>query len=289
MRPLALATVMLACLSLAWGCSVDALSEGSVENSDEAGAPAESDASAQPAPPEGGPDAALLDGNAADAGDTGCPTEMARILDFCVDRWEAHVAELDDAGVEHPHSPYEPVAGLRVRAKSAASVVPQAYISQLEASSACAAAGKRLCDGVEFETACRGEDAGASYPYGGITRRPGVCNEGKGSAVPLLFGSNTAAWTYDNFNDPRLNQLDGGLSKTGAFPGCVSPHGVFDCVGNLHEWGADPPDGLGHARFRGGFYGDAEANGPGCRYVTRAHAPSYHDYSTGFRCCMDTK
>ena len=42
-----------------------------------------------------------------------------------------------------------------------------------------------------------------------------------------------------------------------------------------------------HGRFRGGWYGDAENNGPGCTYVTSAHEPTYHDYSTGFRCCAD--
>jgi hypothetical protein len=28
-------------------------------------------------------------------------------------------------------------------------------------------------------------------------------------------------------------------------------------------------------------------NGEGCTYATSAHAFDYHDYSTGFRCCMD--
>jgi hypothetical protein len=55
----------------------------------------------------------------------------------------------------------------------------------------------------------------------------------------------------------------------------------------MHEWGADSPDAKGHGRFRGGFYGDAETNGHGCNYVTGAHEPTYHDYSTGFRCCAD--
>ena len=52
--------------------------------------------------------------------------------------------------------------------------------------------------------------------------------------------------------------------------------------GNLHEWVADV-DGT----FRGGFYADAVLNGTGCLYRTTAHAASYHDYSTGFRCCAD--
>ena len=55
---------------------------------------------------------------------------------------------------------------------------------------------------------------------------------------------------------------------------------VVDLHGNLHEWISDP-DGT----FKGGFYADASINGSGCSYTTTAHSMSYHDYSTGFRCC----
>ncbi len=230
---------------------------------------------------------ATLDGG-PDAAGTGCPAEMARVLDFCVDRWEAYVVEVDDAGAEHPHSPYLVVDGLVVRAKSAGHVVPQGYISQVQATAACELAGKRLCSATEFADFCRGgPDSGAYYPYGGTTDIPGWCNEGKGSYVELLFGPDAAGWTYEDFNDPRLNQIEGGLAPTASYPHCVSPFGVYDCMGNLHEWGSDPADSEGHGRFRGGFYGDAEENGPGCLYVTSAHELAYHDYSTGFRCCKD--
>jgi formylglycine-generating enzyme required for sulfatase activity len=179
------------------------------------------------------------------------------------------------------------IGNATVRAQVAPEVVPQAYISQVQAAAACASAGKRLCSAAEFSLACRGPDAGNDYPYGGTVHRPGLCNEGKGSSMTRFFGNNPLLWTYAEFNDPRLDQWDGGLARTGAYSACVSPYGVHDCVGNLHEWGSDPPDTNGHGRFRGGFYGDAEANGPGCLYVTSAHEPTYHDYSTGFRCCMD--
>ncbi len=263
-------------------------SEGDLDP-DGGGDDAGSDGSTEPSPK------ASVDSGAGDAGRDapgdaridGCPAEMARITDFCVDRYEAHVVTVTDGGAEVPRSPYALIADASVRAKSAPDVVPQAYISQVEASAACAAAGKRLCSAEEFALACRGADAGAYYPYGGTTYVPGRCNEGKGSYVGLLFGPNPANWTYANFNDPRLNQIDGGLAKTGSYAGCKSPYGVYDCVGNLHEWGSDPPDGRGRARFRGGFYGDAERNGRGCLYVTSAHEPTYHDYSTGFRCCME--
>lgn len=216
-----------------------------------------------------------------------CPPGMAHIDGYCIDRYEAYVVELDAQGHEQPHSPYEPVEGLRVRAKVAAGVVPQGYISQVQAASACENAGKRLCAAREFSLACRGRDANASYPYGGTRHQRGKCNEGKGSAVPAVFGQQ-APFDHHLMNDPRLNRWPGGLAKTGDYAGSVSPFGVFDLVGNLHEWGAEVAAN-GHGYFRGGFYGDAEINGAGCNYVTTAHAAVYHDYSTGFRCCRDAE
>jgi hypothetical protein len=53
-------------------------------------------------------------------------------------------------------------------------------------------------------------------------------------------------------------------------------------VGNLHEWVMSP-----RPTFRGGYYQDTTGNGDGCAYRTTAHMASYHDYSTGFRCCAD--
>jgi formylglycine-generating enzyme len=219
--------------------------------------------------------------------EAGCPAGMALVDTFCIDRWEDYVVELDGDGAEREHSPYLPVDGMSVRAKTAPGVVPQGYISQVQAAGACASAGKRLCSEGAFHAACRGQEAGDLYPYGGRTRKPGYCNEGKGSMVPRFYGTDPRRWTYEDFNDPRLNQIEGGLAPTGSYPRCRSPEGIWDCVGNLHEWTSDPPDANGHGRFRGGFYGDAEKNGHGCSYVTQAHPPRYHDYSTGFRCCAD--
>jgi sulfatase modifying factor 1 len=217
-----------------------------------------------------------------------CPAEMARVGAYCIDAYEAHVVELDAEGHEKPHSPYAVVDGMTVRAKTSRGVVPQGYISQVQAGEACAHAGKRLCTGAEFFTACSGANPANDYPYGGKVHKPGVCNEGKGSSMPRFFGPNAAKWTFADFNDPRLNAWDGGLATTGSHEGCRSQFGIYDCVGNLHEW-VDEPLENGRGHFHGGFYGDAEINGHGCRYVTRAHGPKYHDYSTGFRCCADPK
>jgi hypothetical protein len=83
-------------------------------------------------------------------------------------------------------------------------------------------------------------------------------------------------------NDPRLNQLEGTVAPTGAHQGCTNGYGIFDMVGNLHEWTSDP-----NGTFLGGYYLDTRKNGDGCTYRTVVHEFSYHDYSTGFRCCAD--
>jgi len=217
-----------------------------------------------------------------------CFEEQIHVESFCIDKYEAYVVELDARGEERPHSPYEVVEGLRVRAKVAPHVVPQGYISQVQAKDACENAGKRLCRADEYIRACRGKKELDLFPYGGGQRRPGACNEGKGSFVGIAFGANYDKLTYAQFNDPRLNQMEGGLAKTGSYPQCVSPDGAFDMVGNLHEW-TEGPDVYGHVGFRGGSYGEAEKNGPGCFYVTTVHESTYHDYSTGFRCCADAR
>jgi sulfatase modifying factor 1 len=41
----------------------------------------------------------------------------------------------------------------------------------------------------------------------------------------------------------------------------------------------------GNGVFMGGFYSTTSELGPGCLYITVVHEPTYHDYSTGFRCC----
>jgi hypothetical protein len=150
-----------------------------------------------------------------------CPAGMAYVKGYCMDRYEAYVVELDAQGHELPHSPYTPVDGLNVRAKVAAGVVPQGYISQVQAQSACQNAGKRLCTASEFSLACRGPNRSVSYPYGGTRHQRGKCNEGKGSAVTAVFGMGAP---FDNtlMNDARLNRWPGGLAKTGAYAAVAS-------------------------------------------------------------------
>ena len=227
--------------------------------------------------PRGGHDS----GGAGDTADTGdapdsgpCPAEMAEVGEaLCVDRWEGTIEDW---------SPYEvPEGGVAV---SEAGVPPQGYISGEVAEAACEAAGKRLCSLNEWLLACSGTE-GRTYPYGN-TYDLYACNDTYGGTHPVIdyFGTSEGIWDMEHMNDPGINQQPGTVSLTGEFTGCVTPEGVFDLHGNLHEWISDP-----NGTFKGGFYADAVINGPGCTYTTTAHEFSYHDYSTGFRCCAEPR
>lgn len=237
---------------------------------------------AGPPPPPGVCDADVLVRPAAlpaeAPGDPGCPAGMGRVEAFCVDRYEAALVERTDAG-EVPWSPYHHPGERAVRAVSVAGVVPQGYIDGDRAGAACAASGKRLCTDAEWLRACQGPD-GLTYPYG-AARMPGICNDARDAhpAIELFPDDPTP---FDRLQDACLNQLPESLASAGAHPGCVSAEGLFDLMGNLHEWTADP-----EGTFRGGSFVDTAINGNGCLYRTTAHDTAHWDYSTGFRCCAD--
>jgi formylglycine-generating enzyme len=233
-----------------------------------------------------------------------CPAEMALAGRVCMDRYEAHLLIRGSDGALVPHPPYTaPTEGWFVAAADVG-VKPQAYVNQLQAASACEHAGKRLCSVVEWYGACTGE-AGTTYPYG-AHYEAGRCNVGKPHLLSLVHGSNPQGWRYSDFNDPALSAKVGFLGLTGEYAGCAGPNGVHDLVGNLHEWVADRVDQTlarklplpaivarrigrrsGNGIFMGGFYSTRNEHGAGCKFVTAAHEPRYHDYSTGFRCCRD--
>ena len=213
-----------------------------------------------------------------------CPPDMASIDDrFCIDKYEASLVEILPNGQERAWPYYEPVEGHVVRAVSEKGVYPQGYISGNQAAEACKRSGKRLCKPREWKTACKGPEE-TKFPYGNEHHR-GTCNDHGRSGMGKLFGAEIAqgkGFVWNNMNHPDLNQLEGTLAETGSHEGCTNGYGVYDMVGNLHEW-VDDPAGV----FQGGYYLDVQQNGDGCGYRTDAHATWYHDYSTGFRCCAD--
>ncbi|MDC0740227.1 formylglycine-generating enzyme family protein [Polyangium mundeleinium] len=281
------------------GSTLPVVAEAIVEAVAEAGADAEADA----AP------AAIADAGADAEADGGsppvCPPEMLKTGRACVDRWEAHLATKTVDGVVTPWPHYDrPEKGTFYLAMSGAGFYPQAYISRVEAAEACAHAGKRLCSRAEWTRACKGRK-GYRYPYGNKGQR-GACNTGKLHLLEKFYGRSRGAWTYEVFNDPKLDREPGFLAKSGEYETCGSDEGAFDMVGNLHEWVSDAvgsdiedvmardeverkkqPWKVGNGIFMGGFFSTTLEHGPGCSFTTIAHEPTYHDYSTGFRCCMD--
>jgi hypothetical protein len=215
-----------------------------------------------------------------------CPTEMASIEGrFCVDRWEASLVEETESG-DRPF-PYTEIAeGHVVRAVSAPGVMPQGYVSGADAGQACARSGKRLCSRMEWRKACAGPRS-RLFGYANYRQR-GRCNDSGRSPMLAIWGSellnSRRDWDPLKMNDARLNAIPGSLAATGSHETCTNEYGVFDMVGNLHEWTSDP-----RGTFQGGYYLDTTINGDGCAYATTAHDFDYHDYSTGFRCCADPR
>ncbi len=215
-----------------------------------------------------------------------CPDGMSEIPvtgrehAFCIDRWEASLVEVLPGGAERPFSAFAVAEGHAVRAVSAPGVFPHGYVSAVQAARACAQSGKRLCKPTEWRRACRGPE---QHPWGyGDRREAGRCNDNGRNPIVAVYGMRL--YTPYTMNAPQLNQVPGTLARTGEREGCTNGFGVFDMVGNLHEWVMSP-----RPTFRGGYYQDTHLNGDGCAYHTTAHIASYHDYSTGFRCCADPK
>jgi hypothetical protein len=218
-------------------------------------------------------------------GESGCPDGMVDIGGrFCVDKYEDSLIEVLPNGEERPWSAFSTVSGHTVRAISVAHAFPQGYVSGNEAAQACARSGKRLCSPKEWKVACEGPKK-TTYGYGN-NRETGRCNDNGKSAMGAVYGMSGVGgrsyWSMDRMNNPALNQVAGTLAKSGDHEGCTNGYGVYDMVGNLHEWVADP-----NGTFQGGYYLDTHLNGDGCEYRTMAHEAWYHDYSTGFRCCAD--
>lgn len=207
---------------------------------------------------------------------------MAHVDTFCIDTHEAALEELVGS-TWTTASPFDTVGTRTVRAVPAVDSVPQGYISGAQAAAACAASSKRLCTSTEWLAACRGP-ANTTWPYG-TAHIDGACNDDyAGHPAIDFFGTSTGIWDAAHMNNPGINQQPDSLAPSGSHPACATPTGIFDLHGNLHEWVDDPA-----GTFRGGFYADGSRNGNGCLYATTAHAFTYHDYSTGFRCCTDAR
>ncbi len=206
---------------------------------------------------------------------------------FCVDMYHAELVEVLEGGSERPWSPYfPPKKGQKVRAVSLAGAIPQSNITMIDAKAACENSGKRLCSDDEWLRTCSGPKRERKFPYADSPdkRVPGRCNDQPRvpSALDEAYGKINPKPEGGEFGPFMRNacilQRARSLTRTGALKDCVTPEGVFDMIGNLHQW-------TGGTVFRGGYFQDQKLNGEGCTYVTTRHDAGHNDYSTGFRCC----
>ena len=130
--------------------------------------------------------------------------------------------------------------------------------------SACAEAGKRLCDDDEWLRACRGSST-TTYPYGN-TRQPGVCNDDRDHPAIEFFGT-AADWIWSELGNACISQIPNSVDTTGENEGCVSEDGVHDMMGNV-------PTDLGpHRRLPGRFYADTSTTATASSTTPRPTTP----------------
>jgi hypothetical protein len=247
-----------------------------------------------------------------------CPSDMVRVRNYCIDRFEVSTRDLSTKQLLSPY--YPPLPGYVAKvldvwqverfewgseaarsfplpelsrfqiaeryeptAISVGGRIPQSYLSRELSRRICKNAGKRLCSYEQWQTACRGE-RGTVFPYGNEYVE-GRCNVWRAIHPARVLHGNASMGHLD----PRLNLLvevpsgDPLLRETGATKTCASHWGsdaIYDMVGNLDEWVDDDP-----GMFVGGFY--SRNTSKGCDAKVSNHAPTYFDYSTGTRCCKD--
>jgi formylglycine-generating enzyme len=147
--------------------------------------------------------------------------------------------------------------------------LPLTHVNYAEAANLCNAMNKRLCYEEEWEFACEGPEA-LPFPYG-FVRDPKRCNHD--------FPEQQLVTTQDHFVDHRV--------KADSLPGCKSPFGVYNMVGNVDEWTTRLNEDLGHRGvLRGGWWLIGRNR---CRAATTNHGETYAGMQTGFRCCKGAR
>lgn len=157
----------------------------------------------------------------------------------------------------------------------------------------CKSVGKRMCRLEEWTAGCRGPK-GSDYPFGSKLPRKkpkpedAECNYAQHFKEP----DEAKVFKRDPAEMERLYQADrSGIRKT-----CVSASGAADMMGNVEEWVECPTwtsksgtscvgkdDEKRCYCLMGRYWSSPEP----CYKIIAGHAPTYHDYETGFRCCLD--
>lgn len=262
--------VLLACSGAADSVPDETTIDGSVDASTQPNAPANDAAASDGVPPDGGADASPHDGTVPDGGTqrpdgsvldatvgdgAACPSDMAMLPGFCMDRYEAP----NQKGAK-----------------------PLSFQIAPDGEAWCKTRGKRLCTEAEWVRACEGPN-GSPYPYG-TTYVKGRCNDDKTWISPNWTTLGTYPSDAAMSEAERLYQAD----PSGSNPECVSAEGVFDLTGNVAEWversffHGTNYDQVMKGCYWSGCYGGSP---PSCAFTNPAHPGTFRTYEAGFRCC----
>ena len=144
----------------------------------------------------------------------------------------------------------------------------------LSADTLCRSVGKRVCEREEWVLAC---SRGDRFPYGN-KYEPGACNDGK-------WWKSVDEAKVAHLDRKELARLDGS-EPPGSRKDCQSPAGALDMVGNVEEWVRCREGRFGWCLV-GGYW--ASQGSRTCESGILIHAPRWHYYQTGFRCCTDAR
>lgn len=221
------------------------------------------DLSAPPDPmPGAGPDAPELcnglDDNCDGIVDNSDPDDPKRVLDDMVEvAHMGHTYYIYAYEASRPDALSDSAGISGARSCSRSGVQPWTYVSHAAASAACAASGKRLCTGEEWQWACEGAMT-RTYPYGS-SYDPNACN-----------GADHEA----------------GVLATGSLSECKAEQDIFDLSGNVKEWVDEPDNGGMNHVIRGGSF-ESPRLGLTCQTTLSQAQPSTVLPGLGFRCCSD--
>jgi formylglycine-generating enzyme required for sulfatase activity len=188
---------------------------------------------------------------------------------------------------------------------------PLVYASAREAALLCVAVGKRLCDAHEWEGACAGALRPPEVDYAFGKPRPyATWLHNKAREVRWAHGPTKDDARCGTGGTKTPGCPGGGFTQcgtnsypAGAFPGCVSPFGVYDQHGNVAEHLNLPlsPEeltgrgGTGQTEMKGSWFAFQSVLDPhedDCRWRAKDWHPSrlmdvesHRNYHLGLRCC----
>lgn len=190
---------------------------------------------------------------------------------------------------------------------------PVVWVKAREAAQICAAMGKRLCDAHEWEGACAGalEPPDYRYDLGSVAAMRTWHNTKYSPTRSWAYGAAyekgvcaAASTKSASCGGGGFNSCGSNTYPTGAFPGCVSPLGVYDQHGNAAEhmnlprragqMASTGSTTLGVTEMKGSWFifDRYYAHPDWCRWRapfwhgTKVMSTASHEnYHLGFRCC----